>query len=240
MSKTWASVTKKPISWADAVSKTSVVTLPKPNSSKLNSPKPNSSKPNLQVKSNPQLGPDTNDAAGCLVIFFINGIPYFLILLGAESNKWGFPKGARKQSETAKQCAIREALEEAKIEVELSGQEFVFYPGNGYNKITLFVANKYTMPKGEIIVQESEISAYKWVTLEELQNMMEEKIIVDRECTLHKTCEGHKKCKKHTDCVGCNECKKKESIVNYFTRILFQQYLDSQNISKTKKSFHKH
>ena len=41
----------------------------------------------------------------------------YLLVLGRQSNKWGFPKGHMEQNETEEQTALREVREETGIEL---------------------------------------------------------------------------------------------------------------------------
>ncbi len=59
------------------------------------------------------LGPDTEDVVG-VIVYYKNKI---LVVKGSGGGKWSFPKGRRRERETHLQGAVREAREEAGIDL---------------------------------------------------------------------------------------------------------------------------
>lgn len=77
--------------------------------------------------------PPSHKVYGTISISPLNNI---LIVLGRKSNKWSFPKGHKKRSETYLECALRETKEETGVDLsthiplayhKLSAGEYFFF-----------------------------------------------------------------------------------------------------------------
>jgi 8-oxo-dGTP pyrophosphatase MutT (NUDIX family) len=80
----------------------------------------------------------------------------------AFAGHWNFPGGVIDDGQTIEESAVREVLEETGISIAIGERIEEFDAGKNY--ITLLLA---TYISGEITIQESEISAANWFTIEE-------------------------------------------------------------------------
>jgi len=114
-------------------------------------------------------------SCGVILVLRNDNEDKFLILQQTQGN-WSFPKGHIDGDETPIECAIRELSEEAGItDVEFaelpSIEEYyvVDKAGQKYDKtVELFIA---FAKNDKVIIQESEIINYKWVTYQEAINL---------------------------------------------------------------------
>ena len=103
---------------------------------------------------------------GCICISPKNRI---LLVQGAETRKWSFPKGHMEGSETAQDCALRELTEETGIVlanfIQLGYRKFS-RDGGGY--FVYSVEEEYTTIPGN----PNEISEGGWFTEADMRKML--------------------------------------------------------------------
>lgn len=94
-----------------------------------------------------------------------------LIVKHRLGNHYGFPKGHPNPGETAKNCAIRELLEETGLSITRMLSNTPFWESYQFfvqgEKIVKTVAYFPAEVTGTLVLQEVEIAAAKWVLLEE-------------------------------------------------------------------------
>ena len=94
--------------------------------------------------------------------------PYNKLLLvkGAKTGKWSFPKGHKEGSETYLECALRETIEETGV--DLKGVKPVAYHRLSVGEYFFFEIN-VELP---LCVEDlAEIEEAKWISLDSLKNM---------------------------------------------------------------------
>lgn len=102
--------------------------------------------------------------------------PWEVFLIKHRRGHWGFPKGHLEAGETPEQAAARELEEETGLvvkkfwETDPLVEHFSFYyQGTKVEKtVTYFLA----LVDGEIKLQEEEIEAGKWVTLDKAKEIL--------------------------------------------------------------------
>ena len=82
----------------------------------------------------------------------------------AESGKWNFPGGVIEAGEEIEAGLAREVLEETGVYCSINEKYDQFATTNPENDISIYHA-QYT--KGEIVIQEEEISEARWFTIPE-------------------------------------------------------------------------
>jgi len=107
--------------------------------------------------------PSSHKVYGSICITPQNSI---LLVRGRRSGKWSFPKGHKNRAETYLDCALRETVEEAGINLtgitpmayhKLSVGEYFFFEVNGELNTT--------------INDDKEISEARWVPLKEIADL---------------------------------------------------------------------
>lgn len=89
----------------------------------------------------------------------------------SHPNKWAFTGGAVDTNETSYDGAIREVKEELGLELEFDNVEFLLGFKRERDFVDVWLA-KIDVPIENIKLQEEEVSESKWVTLEELDNII--------------------------------------------------------------------
>lgn len=92
---------------------------------------------------------------------------------GKEDGKrgdWGPPGGHLELDETFQKTAVREAKEEAGIDVTLTGLIQAALVARGGRDIVMVLYMAEIKGKSGIMIQKKEVSEYKWVTKEEIEN----------------------------------------------------------------------
>ncbi len=112
----------------------------------------------------------TFGAAGLLIAHPVDGV---LLQLRAEwshfGGTWGLPGGARKESETAEQAAVREADEEAGVPPELVRVLGAFVRDLGYWSYTTVLAR--ASERFEPVIGDAESAALRWVAPEAVADL---------------------------------------------------------------------
>lgn len=95
----------------------------------------------------------------------------YLILL-QNNNSWSFPKGHMEAGETETETALRELAEETGLEAKLFPDASIAFsyhiPPFTHKQVVLFLGEV----DGDVIPQEKEISGYRWVTAQALQDYL--------------------------------------------------------------------
>lgn len=116
------------------------------------------------------LGKDTEDVVGVICIEARGRV----LLVQGAGGKWSFPKGRRKENESHYDGAIREAREEAGI--DLKGRPVKVKLGLRYGTYYLYV---FARPCEEIPLEQpltlAEIEKVMWVNLKSVEFAKEEK-----------------------------------------------------------------
>lgn len=107
-------------------------------------------------------------SSGGAVVAIRNGHPHVALIATRGKTRWGLPKGAVNQGETAEDAALREVLEEtgltAKIVKPLDTIEYSFRAGDTViQKRVDFYLMEYV--GGELQPQLSEVDDVEWVEL---------------------------------------------------------------------------
>lgn len=114
----------------------------------------------------------TEYSAGALLFRKKEGLLQTLLVC-AQRNEWGFPKGHLEEGESAKEAAKREILEETNLQADFS-EDFsicVRYtmPSGKHKVVTYFICTDFT---GSEKPQEGEILSLLWATQEEAQRLL--------------------------------------------------------------------
>jgi bis(5'-nucleosidyl)-tetraphosphatase len=93
------------------------------------------------------------------------------LLVKHGAGHWAFPKGHPEGGEKPLETAARELKEETALEIVTflplpPFEEHYFFTAQG-QKIEKWVTYFAAVVKGEVILQDSELEEYKWVTLSE-------------------------------------------------------------------------
>ncbi len=111
----------------------------------------------------------------CGSVIIHNGpVPKVLIVKNKNSRSWGFPKGHIERDESERQTAIREVMEETGLKIDIiDGFREVsdYYSfGNAKKRVVFFLSMVDTT---DIVLQKEELSAYKWLTVNEAIKLLE-------------------------------------------------------------------
>ena len=101
-----------------------------------------------------------------------NNIHNYLLVLGRQSNKWGFPKGHMEHNETEEQTALRELREETGIELsrdEISSENRIRFKNNIY--FLFHTTLPYIHERMRSNIDMREIECMKWFSEEDLLDM---------------------------------------------------------------------
>jgi ADP-ribose pyrophosphatase YjhB (NUDIX family) len=96
----------------------------------------------------------------------------YLLVLGRQSNKWGFPKGHMEQNETEEQTALREVKEETGIELsfqDITSENRIRFKNNIY--FLFHTTLPYIHERRSSNIDRREIECMKWFSEEDLLNM---------------------------------------------------------------------
>lgn len=107
-------------------------------------------------------------SSGGAVVTTLDGLPHVALIATRGKTRWGLPKGAVNEGETAEDAALREVLEEtgltAKIVKPLDTIEYFFRAGDTLiQKRVDFYLMEYV--GGELQPQLSEVDDVEWVEL---------------------------------------------------------------------------
>lgn len=106
------------------------------------------------------LGPDTEDVVGSIVLYHNK-----ILLVKGVGGKWSFPKGRRRENETKYEGAIREALEEAGIDLAGTRPDFTLNLRYG----TYFVFNLWRHPTLSPPTTPEEILEVAWKNVQSMK-----------------------------------------------------------------------
>ena len=129
-------------------------------------------------------------SAGCIVYYFSQGTPLFLLLFEAKRNnvaEWGFPKGKmEKKDKTVADRALQEVKEETGLIVELGEQlgenRYIFYADEKNKKIDKTVVYYLAQAKSQDVdfyrytndPREAEnFKDYRWLPIEDALNLLQ-------------------------------------------------------------------
>lgn len=114
------------------------------------------------------------------IITIYKGTENLFLLLKHQKGHWGFPKGHKEGNETPLESATRELREESGIsnceikESPIFFEEYTFKDeGISCHKIVEYFIG--FSPTQEVVIQEKEISEYKWATYDEVLNLSNSK-----------------------------------------------------------------
>lgn len=96
----------------------------------------------------------------------------YLLVLGRQSNKWGFPKGHMEQNETEEQTALREVREETGIDLsshDITSESRLRFKNNIY--FLFHTTLSYIHERMSSNIDRREIECMKWFSEEDLLNM---------------------------------------------------------------------
>jgi len=119
-------------------------------------------------------------SAGGIVFKQTKSGPIFLLIKNMamrdpDKSYWGFPKGHLNAGESSKEAAIREVKEEVGLRVEIIdkiGQSSYIFQVNGekiFKIVTMFLMQ---VKKGQILIQDLEISEAKWLGSEQVLELL--------------------------------------------------------------------
>jgi len=98
---------------------------------------------------------------------------YNILLIEQKSGFYGFPKGHMEEFESEKETAIREVKEETNLDIEiLSDLRFplsYLQKSDMKKEVVYFLAQPINE---EVKIQESELSGYEWVNIDEVENKL--------------------------------------------------------------------
>lgn len=96
-----------------------------------------------------------------------------ILLIEQKSGFYGFPKGHMEEFESEKETAIREVKEETNLDIEIfSDLRFplsYFQKSDMTKEVVYFLAQPINE---EVKIQESELSGYEWVNIDEVENKL--------------------------------------------------------------------
>lgn len=113
---------------------------------------------------------------GCVPFTHVEGgdVRVLMILNTSEGDHWEFPKGMQDEGETGVETAVRELKEETGLTGELVEGKFIdlefdsVFKGEKCHKTVRYYFCKVS-PDAAVVPQESEIRAYEWLKLDELE-----------------------------------------------------------------------
>ena len=106
------------------------------------------------------LGKDTEDVVGC-IIFHCNK----MLLIKGSGGKWSFPKGRRREGETPLQGALREAKEEAGIDLSDRRPDMTLFLRYG----TYYLFNLWRLPDLETPSTPEEVLEVAWHDMKSME-----------------------------------------------------------------------
>ena len=97
------------------------------------------------------------------------------LLVKHGKGHWAFPKGHAEEGEEPKQTAVRELQEETGLEVvsflNLPPQQERYFFHEGSHSIDKTVIYFAAEVSGDVTIQQAEISEFRWLSLEEAQQL---------------------------------------------------------------------
>ena len=96
-----------------------------------------------------------------------------VFLIKQKSGFYGFPKGHMEEFESEKETAIREVKEETNLDIEILSD--LSFPLSYLQKSDMTKEVVYFLAKPineEVKIQESELSGYGWVNIDEVENKL--------------------------------------------------------------------
>ncbi|MFB6213670.1 MAG: NUDIX hydrolase [Candidatus Nanohaloarchaea archaeon] len=105
-----------------------------------------------------------------VVVVIREGDKYLMVqdAEGSYEGKWAPVHGSLEEGETPEEAGIREVKEEVNLEVELTQEDKITKTPADYktDELHWYLTEEYS---GEIQVEEREISDYKWMTLDQIE-----------------------------------------------------------------------
>lgn len=104
------------------------------------------------------------------MVAVFGGIPHVAMIATRGKTRWGLPKGALNEGETAEAAALREVLEETNLEAELLARldtiEYWFRVSDGtiQKRVDFFMMRYRT---GQLRPQLEEVDDVQWVPIED-------------------------------------------------------------------------
>lgn len=105
-------------------------------------------------------------SCGAIVYRKFHGNTEILLIKHVNSGHWSFPKGHVEEGETEAETAIREVKEETGLDIMLDTtfrETVQYYPRKDTQKVVVYFLAK--AKSYELIPQEEEIAAIKWVEI---------------------------------------------------------------------------
>ena len=105
-------------------------------------------------------------SCGAIVYRKFHGNTEILLIKHVNSGHWSFPKGHVEEGETEAETAIREVKEETGLDIMLDTtfrETVQYYPRKDTQKVVVYFLAK--AKSYELIPQEEEIAARKWVEI---------------------------------------------------------------------------
>ena len=96
-----------------------------------------------------------------------------ILLIEQKSGFYGFPKGHMEEFESEKETAIREVKEETNLDIEILSD--LSFPLSYLQKSDMTKEVVYFLARPineEVRIQESELSGYEWVNIDEVGNKL--------------------------------------------------------------------
>ena len=107
------------------------------------------------------------------IVFRLFGGRLQVLMVRHYAGHWSFPKGHVEGRETDKETAVREVLEETGIKIAILSdfiEESTYEPRRGVKKTVRFFIGDYV--GGELLPQQEEVSDAKWMTPEEVLELL--------------------------------------------------------------------
>ena len=107
-----------------------------------------------------------------------NKIGKYLLVLGKEAEKWGFPKGHIEENEDWKECAKRETFEETGLRIDIPDKKckYCFTPKSVY----YLLKTENIIGENNLCIKDSvEIGDIGWFSKKDLFRMKREQVNMD-------------------------------------------------------------